>query len=151
MPLDQQPLVYPISRTTLRIISLKIKWPLVVTCAIDYINIDINGIQLFNMENHTCIRHIVTNASDISIIGNILFICGIHSDRFETRLGHQFWDLNQLTDISVKNEDISSRKIEAYANLQHLQNSQEICASAIIGNRVLTIEGQSVVQRSFWP
>ena len=103
------------------------------------------------MENHTCLRHIVTNASDISIIGNILFICGIHSDRFVTRLGHQFWNLNQLIDVSVKNEDISSRTIEAYANLQHLQNSREICASAIIGNRLLTIEGQYFLQRSFWP
>ena len=132
-----------------RIMSLKVKWPLVVTCTIDQSTYGEKGIKLFNMENQNLIRHILAcdYVTDVNIQGNVLMAC---SDNFastgsvEKETAIRFWDLTQLMDNSIKIDKISNRKIQT-EEVEALQ----ICA--MVGSNVFTTESNILVQRSFWP
>ena len=78
-------------------------------------------------------------------------VCGIHSNFFEKKFVHGFWNLTQIMNQNEKFEkfeEIPCRMIDTYSKL-HLQFAPENCA--IVGSNVLSIEGHALVQRSFWP
>ena len=77
--------------------SLKVKWPLVVTCSIAN-----RGVKIFNMENLSLIHCIdVESLCDLNIINNILIVAGVvknQNSQAYRALGHMFWNLTELID-----------------------------------------------------
>ena len=58
-----------VMKTTLRIMSLKVSWPIVITCGINF-NDGSNGIQIFNMKAKSLIRLLPCGySSDVCIAG----------------------------------------------------------------------------------
>ena len=59
-------------KTTLRIMALKVSWPLVITCGINF-NDGSNGVQIFNMKAKSLIRLLPCGySSDVCIAGKFL-------------------------------------------------------------------------------
>ena len=59
-------------KTTLRIMSLKVSWPLVITCGINF-NDGSNGVQIFNMKAKSLVRFLPCGySSDVGIAGTFL-------------------------------------------------------------------------------
>ena len=56
---------------------------------------------------------------------------------------HRFWDLNALQNNSITIDSVKRRKIPT------TQASHYICG--IVASKVLTTEGNDLMQRSFWP
>ena len=56
---------------------------------------------------------------------------------------HRFWDLNALQNNSITIDSVRRRKIPT------TQASHYICG--IVASKVLTTEGNDLMQRSFWP
>ena len=86
----------------------------------------------------------------VTYSGNILMVCGNfnsykHHDLLET--SHKFWNLSELLNKSLKIEDVGHRSICTYPT----KSLDTILICAIVGSNILTTEGDSLVQRSFWP
>ena len=136
----------------LPIMTLRVKWPLVVACTTD-LNHEKNfiGVKLFNFETEALVRHIPCGyATDVDIKGETLFICGSylsyrHSDLMNN--AHQFWSLSQLLDQSLKLDQVQNREIRTKPEIP--LDATRICAN--VGSDFVTTDGYFLVQRSFWP
>ena len=136
-----------------RIMSLNVRWPLVVTCTIDRSNDDeMKGIKLFDMEKKVLVRHIkccCDYATNVRIHGQILMVCEddfAFSDNQSKRTALRFWNLNQLLNADIKIENVSNRTIRTFPKPS---NGLQICS--ISGSAVITTEGNQFRKRSFWP
>ena len=135
-----------------RIMSLNVRWPLVVTCTIDRSNDEeMKGIKLFDMKKQVLLRHIkcCDYATNVRIHLKILVVCEDDFAFSENESKHtalRFWNLNQLLNTDIKMENVSNRTIRTFPKPS---NGLQICS--ISGSAVLTTEGNQFRKRSFWP
>ena len=137
------------------IVALRVKWPLVLTCA-NFYGPNRSGVKLYDMEKETLIRSITSeNCTDVIFKGNVIMICGDvilengdeENGYREYRVKYYFWNLAQLMDQSRKIEEVTRRTIKT--DLIEPVETCRICA--IVGSDVFTTEGNHLVQRRFWP
>ena len=111
------------------------------------------------MEEQTLIRKIDSMSSDVHFHhGNILMTIGPRISwpglsyqsyaRFTDIVDIQFWNLSQLIDPNIDIEKVKNRVIKTVSKSIE---ASEICQIYTVGSVVLTLLGNQLTQRSFWP
>ena len=72
-------------------------------------------------------------------------------DRDDRKTVITFWNLSQLTNQSIKNDEVSKRKI--YSEVVRVSEGRwsDCPVTAFINSDILTGEGDLITRRSFWP
>ena len=110
------------------------------------------------MEEQTLIRKIDSMSSDVHFHGNILMTYGPRISwpglsyqsyaRFTDIVDIEFWNLSQLIDPNIDIEKVKNRVIKTVSKSIE---ASEICQIYTVGSIVLTLLGNQLTQRSFWP
>ena len=150
-----------------RIMSLKVQWPLVVTCTFNYRYDERDnmkkGVKLFNMLNQTLLRRIPSGRStDLMIQNDLLLVCEfkqpeLYNDTDENNVQEvwqdpnrhrriRIWNLKQLVDSSRKISEVKNKKIEVTK-----PPLEEFQLCTMLGSSLFITEDEILIRRNYWP